>query len=53
MALFAVSWARQRDNATLARLIKRLDRTDDPLWLRGDIVGALGAATRKRFGYEV
>lgn len=52
MALFAVSWTRQRDSATLARLIARLDRTSDPLWLKGDIIGALSAATGKRFGYD-
>jgi len=34
-------------------LIKRLDRTGDPLWLRGDIIGALSAATGKRFGHDL
>ncbi len=53
MALFAVSWAGQDDGVTVASLIRRLDRTSDPLWLRGDIVGALGAATGKRFGYDI
>ena len=52
MALFAVSWTRQRDHATLARLIMRLDRPGDPLWLKGDIIGALSAATGKSFGYD-
>lgn len=52
MALFAVTWTRQRDSATVARLIARLGRTADPLWLKGDIVGALSAATGKRFGYD-
>lgn len=52
MALFAVSWTRQRDSATLGRLITRLDRTKDPIWLKGDIIGALSAATGKRFGYD-
>ncbi len=53
MALFAVSWVGQDDATTVARLIERLDRAGDPLWLRGDIVGALGAVTGKRFGYDI
>ena len=52
MALFAVTWTRQRDRETLARLIKRLDRKDDPLWLKGDIIDALSAGTGKRFAYD-
>ena len=31
----------QDDDATLSALITRLSPTGDPLWLRGDIVGAL------------
>ncbi len=53
MALFAVSWTGQNDAATVASLIRRLDRSTDPLWLRGDIIGALSAATGKRFGYDL
>ncbi len=53
MALFAVTWAGQGDGGTIASLIGRLDRAGDPLWLRGDIVGALGAVTGKRFGYDI
>jgi hypothetical protein len=52
MALFAVNWTRQRDRETLARLIARLDRPDDPLWLKGDVIGALSAASGKGFGYD-
>ncbi len=50
MALFAVSWVGQNDAASVASLIRRLDRDTDPAWLRGDIIGALGAVTGKRFG---
>ena len=32
---------------------RRLGRTGDPAWLRGDIIGALGAVTGKRFGYDI
>ena len=53
MALFAVSWIGQNDDATVAGLIRRLDRAGDPAWLRGDIIGALGAVTGKRFGYDI
>ncbi len=53
MALFAVSWAGQSDAATVASLIRRLDRDADPTWLRGDIIGALSAVTGKRFGYDI
>ena len=53
MALFAVSWIGQNDDTTVTSLIRRLDRTEDPAWLRGDIIGALGAVTGKRFGYDI
>jgi hypothetical protein len=53
MALFAVSWVGQNNRATVASLIGRLDRDEDPVWLRGDIVGALGAVTGKRFGHDI
>jgi hypothetical protein len=38
--------------ATIAALIERLDRASDPLWLRGDAIGALSALTGERFGYD-
>jgi len=53
----AAAWAAasigQSDPETLARLVDRLDEANDPLWLRGDIVGALTALTDQRFGYDV
>ena len=42
----------QDDTATLDALVARLDREDDPLWLTGDVVGALTALTGERFAYD-
>jgi len=42
----------QDDRATVAALIARLDRQDDPLWLTGDVVGALTTLTGERFAYD-
>jgi hypothetical protein len=52
-AMWAATAIGQRDRATIAALVARLGRTDDPLWLRGDVVGALVALTDRRFGYDV
>ena len=49
----SLTWIGQDDGTTVANLILRLDRTGDPEWLRGDIIGALGAVTGKRFGYDI
>ena len=43
----------QDDRDTLAALIGRLDRTGDPEWLKGDMIGALTALTGQRFGYDI
>ncbi|NJN23051.1 MAG: hypothetical protein HC812_20085 [Leptolyngbya sp. RL_3_1] len=43
----------QADAATLSALIDRLSFTDDPLWLKGDFVGALTALTGEPFGYDL
>ncbi len=51
-AMWAVAATGQNDGATIAALIDRLERTEDPLWLRGDAVGALSAVTDQRFGYD-
>lgn len=52
----AAAWAAarlgQNDKVTLAALIRRLGRAEDPQWLEGDIVGALSALTGERFGYD-
>jgi hypothetical protein len=52
-AAWAVAELGQKDAATLAALIARLDRPGDPDWLVGDIVGALSALTGERFGHDV
>ncbi len=51
-ALWAVGWTGQADRATTAALIDRLATSGDPLWLTGDVVGALTATTGRRFGYD-
>ncbi|HSJ96958.1 MAG TPA: hypothetical protein VLC53_07795 [Myxococcota bacterium] len=51
-ALDAIAWNGQRDADTIAALMARLDAPGDPLWLRGDVVGALSAATGERHGYD-
>ncbi len=51
-AAFTAARLGQADDETLAALVERLGRERDPLWLTGDIVGALGALTGKRFGYD-
>ncbi len=51
-AAWAVARLGQNDAATLAALIRRLGRAEDPQWLEGDIVGALTALSGERFGYD-
>ncbi len=42
----------QNDMATIDALVERLGREDDPLWLRGDAVGALTELTGQRLAYD-
>lgn len=53
----AAAWAAaelgQRDDATLAALIARLDRAGDPDWLKGDMIGALTVLTGQRLAYDI
>jgi hypothetical protein len=51
-AAFAAAQLGQGDDETLATLIDRLGREDDPLWLVGDVVGALSALSGERLGYD-
>ena len=51
-AIWAAGEIGQDDRATIDVLIARLDREDDPLWLTGDVVGALTALTGERFAYD-
>ncbi len=51
--MWTVAITGQRDRATIDALIARLEQGDEPLWLRGDAIGALSAVTGQRFGYDV
>jgi len=52
-ALMTVSYNRQNDTETIATLINRLKSEQDPLWLKGDIIGVLTAVTGQKFGYKI
>jgi hypothetical protein len=51
-AAWAVSQLGQADPETLGALMARLNRTGDPPWLTGDIIGALTVLTGKPFGRD-
>ncbi|MEO1122668.1 MAG: hypothetical protein AAFX95_01185 [Cyanobacteria bacterium J06639_16] len=51
-AAWAVAQLGQADVETLAALINRLSFKDDPIWLKGDFIGALSALTGEQFGYD-
>jgi hypothetical protein len=51
-AIWTVGQIGQDDAATIDALVARLERPDDPLWLTGDVVGALTALTGERFAYD-
>lgn len=51
-AIWAAARAGQKDHATIEALMSRLDRPSDPLWLKGDAVGALTDLTGQRFGFD-
>ncbi len=52
-AMRAAAAIGQNDRGTIDALIERLGREEDPLWLRGDAVGALTELTGQRFAYDV
>jgi hypothetical protein len=52
-ALWATGSAKQNDHATIDVLIDRLAEEEDPLWLTGDVIGALTAITDQRFAYDL
>ncbi|MCH9020170.1 MAG: hypothetical protein IIA73_07390 [Proteobacteria bacterium] len=52
-AMSAAAWLGHADGETIGALIDRLGRAGEPLWLKGDAVGALTALTGKRFGYDL
>jgi len=51
-AMWAAGVIGQDDPGTIETLLARLERPDDPLWLKGDAVGALSALTGQRFAYD-
>ncbi len=52
-AMWAVVELDQADRETIDALIARLRADADPLWLKGDAVGALTALTGRRLGYDL
>jgi len=52
LAAWTIARLSQSDDETVEALITRLERDEDPLWLKGDFVGALGAVTGQRLGYD-
>lgn len=51
--LWAAGELGQDDHTTLGALIERLQRDNDPLWLRGLVVATLTEVTGERFGHDV
>lgn len=51
-AMRAAAAIGQNDAETIDALIERLGLRDDPLWLRGDAVGALTELTGQRYAYD-
>jgi hypothetical protein len=52
VAAWTVAQVHQDDRETLQALVDRFQQTTDPLWLRGDFVGALVALTGEQWGYD-
>ena len=52
-AAWTVAQIGQADETTVNALLDRLRNSDDPLWLKGDIVGALSVLTGQSFGYDI
>jgi len=52
-ALRAVAGSGQNDDATIDALLARLDFSDDPPWLKSQIIGTLTAVSGEHFGYDV
>lgn len=51
-AIVTAGWLKQGDRQTLAALMARLNRKDDPSWVTADVIGALTAITNERFAYD-
>lgn len=52
-AMWAAAELGQRDRETISALMSRLSRPDDPLWLKGDAIGALTVLTGRNFGFDL
>jgi len=52
-AMWAAGIIGQNDAPTITALVELLGHEEEPLWLRGDAIGALSALTGERFGYDV
>lgn len=52
-AMWAAAELGQNDRQTLDALMSRLSQPDDPLWLKGDAIGALSILTNQRFGFDL
>ena len=50
--VFTAGVLRQNDPETVGSLIALLGSADNPLWFKGDVVGALTLITGRRFGYD-
>lgn len=51
-AMWAAAMVKQDGRETIAALIERLGRVNEPMWLKGDAVGALTVLTGQRFAYD-
>ena len=52
-AAWTASMLSQRDTQTVSALVDALGHASHPLWLTGDLVGALSATSKRQFGYDV
>lgn len=52
-AMWAAAELVQKNQKTINALISRLAQPDDPLWLKGDAIGALTILTGQRFGFDL
>ncbi len=43
----------QADEGTISALMQRLNKAEDPLWITGDVIGALSVLTGENFGYDL
>lgn len=52
-ALRAVAGSGQNDGATIDALLARLDFSNDPPWLKSQVIGTLTAVSGEHFGYDI